>query len=252
MKLPRAWRRFNQVLKGRMPKQIVAGHLTGFGPAESPGICYAFGEQRVNVALPFWNEVSRDTRDGFRPLAAAALTDLPVRLHLLTLSPDTPPVLLRAEYPMSTQVWNSVEEISDADREAVRNEELSLRKFFYVVALAVLVGSLFWSPLILLAGFLPAGTRAGHAQPQAQARAVQARRARGGRGSRDLSLAHDQLERCHVGSQLSHRGLMYRVEHFGPVAEPGQRVEFEYLDGSDFLGPRALFFRIEDQPVMTL
>ena len=137
-----------------MPKQIVAGHLTGFGPAESPGICYAFGEQRVNVALPFWNEVSRDTRDGFRPLAAAALTDLPVRLHLLTLSPDTPPVLLRAEYPMSTQVWNSVEEISDADREAVRNEELSLRKFFYVVALAVLVGSLFWSPLILLAGFL--------------------------------------------------------------------------------------------------
>ena len=42
-------------------------------------------------------------------LAAAALTDLPVRLHLLTLSPDTPPVLLRAEYPMSTQVWNSVE-----------------------------------------------------------------------------------------------------------------------------------------------
>ena len=29
---------------------------------------------------------------------------------------------------------------------------------------------------------------------------------------------------------------MYRVEHFGPVAEPGQRVEFEYLEGSDFLG----------------
>lgn len=45
---------------------------------------------------------------------------------------------------------------------------------------------------------------------------------------------------------------MYRVEHFGPVAEPGQRVEFEYLEGSDFLGPRALFFRIEGQPVMTL
>ena len=252
MKLPRAWRRFNQVLKGRMPKQIVAGHLTGFGPAESPGICYAFGEQRVNVALPFWNEVSRDTRDGFRPLAAAALTDLPVRLHLLTLSPDTPPVLLRAEYPMSTQVWNSVEEISDADREAVRNEELSLRKFFYVVALAVLVGSLFWSPLILLAGFLfLLGLVLGMRSPRLK-RARYKHGVRGGRGSRDLSLAHDQLERCHVGSQLSHRGLMYRVEHFGPVAEPGQRVEFEYLDGSDFLGPRALFFRIEDQPVMTL
>ena len=89
--------------------------------------------------------MSRDTRR-LPALAAAALTDLPVRLHLLTLSPGTPPVLLRAEYPMSTQVWNSVEEISDADREAVRNEELSLRKSFYVVALAVLVGSLFWSP----------------------------------------------------------------------------------------------------------
>ena len=49
-----------------MPKQIVAGHLTGFGPAESPGICYAFGEQRVNVALPFWNRCP-ETPDGFRP-----------------------------------------------------------------------------------------------------------------------------------------------------------------------------------------
>ena len=253
LKLPRAWRRFNQVLKGRMPKQIVAGHLTGFGPAESPGICYAFGEQRVNVALPFWNEVSRDTRDGFRPLAAAALTDLPVRLHLLTLSPDTSPVLLRAEYPMSTQVWNSVEEISDADREAVRNEELSLRKFFYVVALAVLVGSLFWSPLILLAGFLfLLGLVLGMRSP----RLKRARYKHGVRGVVEEVVTYRLRTTNSNVATLVHNyrigGLMYRVEHFGPVAEPGQRVEFEYLDGSDFLGPRALFFRIEDQPVMTL
>ena len=236
-----------------MPKQIVAGHLTGFGPAESPGICYAFGEQRVNVALPFWNEVSRDTRDGFRPLAAAALTDLPVRLHLLTLSPDTPPVLLRAEYPMSTQVWNSVEEISDADREAVRNEELSLRKFFYVVALAVLVGSLFWSPLILLAGFLfLLGLVLGMRSP----RLKRARYKHGVRGVVEEVVTYRLRTTNSNVATLVHNyrigGLMYRVEHFGPVAEPGQRVEFEYLDGSDFLGPRALFFRIEDQPVMTL
>ena len=134
----------------------------------------------------------------------------------------------------------------------MRNEELSLRKFFYVVALAVLVGSLFWSPLILLAGFLfLLGLVLGMRSP----RLKRARYKHGVRGVVEEVVTYrlrDQLERCHVGSQLSHRGLMYRVEHFGPVAEPGQRVEFEYLDGSDFLGPRALFFRIEDQPVMTL
>ena len=154
LKLPRAWRRFNQVLKGRMPKQIVAGHLTGFGPAESPGICYAFGEQRVNVALPFWNEVSRDTRDGFRPLAARG-ADGPARA---AASADA--VARHAARAAAGRVSDEHASLefgrgnSDADREAVRNEELSLRKFFYVVALAVLVGSLFWSPLILLAGFL--------------------------------------------------------------------------------------------------
>ena len=176
-----------------------------------------------------------------------------MRLHLLTLSPDTPPVLLRAEYPMSTQVWNSVEEISDADREAVRNEELSLRKFFYVVALAVLVGSLFWSPLILLAGFLfLLGLVLGMRSP----RLKRARYKHGVRGVVEEVVTYRLRTTNSNVATLVHNyrigGLMYRVEHFGPVAEPGQRVEFEYLDGSDFLGPRALFFRIEDQPVMTL
>lgn len=45
---------------------------------------------------------------------------------------------------------------------------------------------------------------------------------------------------------------MYRVEHFGQAAAPGQHVAFEYLDGAGFMGPRALFFQIEDQPTMTL
>ena len=253
LRLPQAWRRFNRVLKGRVPKQIVSGHLTGFGPAGSPGIRYVFGEQRVDVALPFWNEIARDTREGFRPVTAAALTDLPVRLHLLTLDPDAPPVLLRAEYPMSAQAWNSVEEVSDADREAVRKEELSLRKFFYAVALAPLAGSLFLGPLILLAAFFVlTGLVLGMRSP----RLKRARYKHGVRGVVEEIVTYRVRASNSNVSTLVHNyrigGAMYRVEHFGQAAAPGQRVAFEYLDGTGIMGPSALFFRIEDEPVMTL
>ncbi len=253
LRLPRAWRRFNQALKGRIPKQIASGHLTGFVPAEIPGICYIFGEQRVDVALPFWNEITRDTREGFRPVTAAALTNLPVRLHLLTLLPGTPPVLLRAEYPMSAQAWNSVEEVSDADRETVRKEELSLRKFFYALALVPLAGSLFLGPLILLAAFFVlTGLVLGMRSP----RLKRARYKHGVRGLVEEVVTYRLRASNSNVSTLVHNyrigGVMYRVEHFGQAAAPGQRVAFEYLDGTGIMGPSALFFRIEDEPVMTL
>ncbi|PTN49874.1 hypothetical protein DAI43_20610 [Achromobacter xylosoxidans] len=253
LRLPQAWRRFNRVLKGRVPKQIVSGHLTGFGPAGSPGICYVFGEQRVDVALPFWNEIARDTREGFRPVTAVALTDLPVRLHLLTLDPDAPPVLLLAEYPMSAQAWNSVEEVSNADREAVRKEELSLRKFFYVLALAPLVGSLFLGPLILLAAFF---VLTGFVLGMRSPRLKRARYKHGVRGLVEEVVTYRVRASNSNISTLVHNyrigGVMYRVEHLGQAAAPGQRVAFEYLDGTGIMGPSALFFRVEDEPVMTL
>lgn len=253
LRLPRAWRRYNRVLKGRVPKQIVSGHLTAFGPAAGPGICYTFGEQRVEVALPFWNEVARDTRSGFRPLTVAALTDLPVRLHLLPLQPDAPPVLLRAEYPMSAQAWNSVEEVSDADRQAVRKEELGVRKFLFALALVPLVGSLFLGPLVLLAAFFVLmGLVLGMRSP----RLKRARYKHGVRGLVEEIVTYRMRATNSNVSTLVHNyrigGLMYRVEHFGQAAAPGQRVEFEYLDATGFMGPSALFFRIEDQPIMTL
>jgi len=253
MRLPRAWRRFNQALKGRLPKQIVAGHLTGFGPSETPGVCYTFGEQRVDVALPFWNEISRDTRDGSRPMAVAALTHLPVRLHLLTLQPGTPPVLLRAEYPMSPQAWNSVEEVSDADRQAVRKEELGARKLFYALALLPLAGSLFLGPLILLSAFFVLmGLVLGMRSP----RLKRARYKHGVRGQVEEIVTYRVRTSNSNVSTLVHNyrigGVMYRVEHFGQAAAPGQSVAFEYLDDAGFLGPRALFFQIENQSVMTL
>lgn len=253
LRMPRAWRRFNQALTGRLSKQIVSGHLTGFGPSEGPGICYTFGEQRVDVALPFWNEITRDTRNGSRPLTAAALTDLPVRLHLLTLRPGEPPVLLRAEYPMSAQAWNSVEEVSDADRETVRKEELGARKLFYALALVALAGSLFLGPLILLAAFFVLmGLVLGMRSP----RLKRARYKHGVRGLVEEIVTYRMRTTNPGVFTLVHNyrigGVMYRVEHFGQEAAPGQGVAFEYLDGSDFLGPRALFFQIEDQPTMTL
>ncbi|CAB5511529.1 hypothetical protein [Achromobacter anxifer] len=253
LRVPQAWRRFNRVLKGRVSKQIVSGHLTGFGLAEGRGISYVFGEQRVDVALPFWNEINRDTRDGFRPLTAMALTDLPVRLHLLTLQPDGPPALLRAEYPMSAEVWNSVEEISDADRDAVRKEELSLRKFFYMVALVPLVGSLFLGPLILLAAFLALmGLVLGMRSP----RLKRARYKRGVRGVVEEAVTYRvRTTNSNVSTLVQNYrigGVMHRVEHFGEVATPGQRVAFEYLDAKGIMGPSPLSFQIEDQPVMML
>lgn len=253
LRMPHAWRRFDQALKGRLPKQIVSGHLTGFGPSEAPGICYLFGEQRVDVALPYWNEITRDSRNGSRPLTATALTDLPVRLHLLTLWPGSPPVLLRSEYPMSAQAWNSVEEISDADRETVRKEELGARKLFYALALIALAGSLFLGPLILLSPcFALLGLVLGMHSP----RLKRARYKHGVRGVVEEIVTYRLRTTTPGASTLVHNyrigGVMYRVEHFGQAAAPGQAVAFEYLDGADVVGPRAMFFQIEDQPTMTL
>lgn len=252
LRLPRAWRSIDRALRGRVPKQILSGHLTGFGPAGRPGVSYAFGEQRVEVAVPFWNEGAGDTRSGARPHAAVALTDLPVRLHVLTLMPDAPGLLLRVDYPMSGHAWTSVEEISDADRANARREELGVRKFFFVAALAPLAASFFLLPLILLAMvFVLLGWVLGMRSP----RLKRAHCKHGVRGVVEEAVTYRQrtpnsptvslIPNYRVG------GVMYRVYHLGPVAAPGQRVEFEYVDAG-LLGQRELSFRIEDQPPMTL
>ncbi len=234
LRVPRAWRSVARALKGRAPKQIVSGCLTGFGPGERPGITYVFGDQRVDVALPFWNEVTSDTRSGARPADAVALTDLPVRLHVLPLLPDAPGLLLRVDYPMSGQAWTSLEEISDADRESVRREERGVRKFFLLAAVLALMG-------LVLGMRSPRLKRARHKQ--------------GVRGVVEEAVTYRLRTPNSLTASLAHNyrvgGVMYRVDHLGPAALPGQRVEFEYVDAGA-LGQRELFFRIEDQPAMTL
>ncbi len=252
LRVPRAWRSGGRALKGRAPKQIVSGRLTGFGPGERPGITYVFGDQRVDVALPFWNEVTSDTRSGARPADAVALTDLPVRLHVLPLLPDAPGLLLRVDYPMSGQAWTSLEEISDADRESVRREERGVRKFFLLAALAPLAVSLFVPPVILLAAVLALmGLVLGMRSP----RLKRARHKQGVRGVVEEAVTYRLRTPNSLTASLAHNyrvgGVMYRVDHLGPAALPGQRVEFEYVDAGA-LGQRELFFRIEDQPAMTL
>ncbi len=252
LRVPRAWRSVARALKGRAPKQIVSGRLTGFGPGERPGITYVFGDQRVDVALPFWNEVTSDTRSGARPADAEALTELPVRLHVLPLLPDAPGLLLRVDYPMSGQAWTSLEEISDADRESVRREERGVRKFFLLAALAPLAVSLFVPPVILLAAVLALmGLVLGMRSP----RLKRARHKQGVRGVVEEAVTYRLRTPNSLTASLAHNyrvgGVMYRVDHLGPAALPGQRVEFEYVDAGA-LGQRELFFRIEDQPAMTL
>ena len=252
LRVPRAWRSVARALKGRAPKQIVSGRLTGFGPGERPGITYVFGDQRVDVALPFWNEVTSDTRSGARPADAVALTDLPVRLHVLPLLPDAPGLLLRVDYPMSGQAWTSLEEISDADRESVRREERGVRKFFLLAALAPLAVSLFVPPVILLAAVLALmGLVLGMRSP----RLKRARHKQGVRGVVEEAVTYRLRTPNSLTASLAHNyrvgGVMYRVDHLGPAALPGQRVEFEYVDAGA-LGQRELSFQIEDQPAMTL
>ena len=234
-----------RALKGRAPKQIVSGRLTGFGPGERPGITYVFGDQRVDVALPFWNEVTSDTRSGARPADAVALTDLPVRLHVLPLLPDAPGLLLRVDYPMSGQAWTSLEEISDADRESVRREERGVRKFFLLAALAPLAVSLFVPPVILLAAVLALmGLVLGMRSP----RLKRARHKQGVRGVVEEAVTYRLRTPNSLTASLAHNyrvgGVMYRVDHLGPAALPGQRVEFEYVDAGA-LGQRELSFQIE-------
>lgn len=250
LRVPRGWRSLGRALKGRLAKQIVSGRLTSFGPALKPGVCYGFGEQRVEAALPFWNEVTSDTHNGHRPMTAVALTDLPVRLHLLTLQPDALPVLLRVEYPMSAQALIAVEEVSDADRQAVRREELGVRKFFFLLALVPLVGSLFLSPLILVAGFFALmGLVLGMRSP----RMKRARYKHGVRGVVEEALVYRLRSPNSPTFSLIHNyrigGVMYRVEYLGPVVAPGQRVEFEFLDAG-LKGQHALFFRLEGEPAV--
>lgn len=243
LRLPRAWGSVARALKGRVPKQIVSGHLTGFGPGQRPGLSYVFGGQRVDVAVPFWNEVTSDTGSG---------AGRPVRLHVLPLQPDAPGLLLGVDYPMSGEAVTSLEAISDADRDQVRGEELAVRKFFLWSALAMLAVSLFAPPLILLAALLALmGWVLGMRSP----RVKRARYKHGVRGVVEEVVTYRLRTPNSLTVSLAHNyrvgGVMYRVDHLGPVAAPGQRVEFEYVDAG-LMGQRGLFFRIEDQPAMTL
>ncbi|WP_116521777.1 hypothetical protein [Achromobacter insuavis] len=252
LRTPRAWRSVDRALKGRVPKQIVSGHLTAFGPGQLSGVSYAFGEHRVDVAVPFWNEVTSDTRSGPRPVSAVALTELPVRVHVLPLLPDAPGLLLRVDYPMSGQAWTSVEEISDVDRASVRRDERGVRKFFFLAALVPLAASLFFGPLLLLAAVLALlGLLLGMRSP----RLKRAHYKHGVRGVVEEAVTYRRHTPNSPTVTLVHHyrvgGVMYQVEHFGEVALPGQRVEFEYVDAG-LLGRRELSFRIEDQPTMTL
>jgi len=116
-----------------------------------------------------------------------------------------------------------------------------------------LAGSLFVGPLILLSAFFVLirfvlGMR--------RPRLKRARYEHGVRGQVEEIVTYRVRTLNSNVSTLVHNyrigGMMYRVEHFGQVAAPGQSVAFEYLDGGGFLRPRALFFQIESQPVMAL
>ena len=246
LRLPRSWRRVNLALRGRVAKQIVSGVTTSFGVAERPGVSYGFGAERVDVAVPRWNDVVADTGRGARPALAAGLIGVPVRLHLLTLLPERPPLLLRAEYPCSAAATLAIEAVSDADRQEVRQEELWLRKLFNWAALAMLGASVFVGPLILAVPVLFVLGLILGAPSRRLKRAVYKH---GVRGVVEESLVY-RLRHGTSTPLIVHNyrigGVLYETSYGGDPVPPGQRVAFEFLDmGKAGLHP--LFFRVEGE-----
>jgi len=123
---------------------------------------------------------------------------------------------------------------------------------FFGVALVLLLASLFLPPLMLMAGvFVLLGLVTSIRSP----RLKRARYKHGVRGVVEEAVIYQlrspksptvtPIQNYRIG------GVMYRVEHAGQNAVPGQWVEFEFLDAGA-KGRYPLFFRLEDQPRMAL
>ncbi|MFJ1302212.1 hypothetical protein ACILG0_19795 [Pseudomonadota bacterium AL_CKDN230030165-1A_HGKHYDSX7] len=247
-RLPRSWRQVDGAIRGRAGKRIVSGTLTAFGPGDTPGVVYVFGDAHVAVALPGWNDILADSASGDRPSATAALTGVPVSLHLFDILPGRPPLLLRADYPGSADALIAVEEIAVADRETIRAAELGLRRFFFLVALVLALTGIAMPPLWLgVPVFLLLGLVLGARSPALK----RARVKHSVRGVVEETITYrvpvPQSPLPSVVHNYRIGGELYRVGNAGDAAQPGQRIEIVFLD-EGARGRHPIFFSAEDGP----
>lgn len=153
LRMPASGRLLKLAVQGRLPKQIVSGVLTGFERGDKPGVIYVLDQERIEVALPVWNEVMTDTNLGQHPVAASARADVEVSLHLLPLLPGSQPLLLQACYAGAPDT-RSVEAISEDDKRIRRNSNRLLRKVLWGMAGFCLLITLFFPPFIVVTAIL--------------------------------------------------------------------------------------------------
>lgn len=242
---PAVRRRWRQVLRGGVPKQVVRGVLTGFEPGAAGSVRYGIDGRKLEVALPFMNGFTMPGDGGKSPERCAARLEAPVRLHLLALWPGRAPVLLRAEYDGPGDVQKAYETISDADRARLRRDATLLRNVLLGVALALLAAGWFAWPLYGAAALcLAAAWWAG--RPGRALRRATVKYGVRGRVDEVLTYQVQMPEEASWTPLYVYRlgGELYHLSHGGGPAHPGERVAFEYLDrGKGGLAP--LFFHRE-------
>lgn len=242
---PAARRRWRQVLRGGVPKQVVSGVLFGLEPTAGGGVRYDIDGRKLEAALPFMNGFTTPGDGGKSPERCAARLNVPVRLHLLALWPGQAPVLLRAEYDGPGDVRKAHEIITDADRAWLRRDATLARNVLLGAALVFLAaGWLVWPLYGVGALCLAAAWRAGWPSRALRRATIKY----GVRGRVDEVLTYKVLmpESTSWTPLYVYRlgGELYNLSHGGGPALPGERVAFEYLDrGKDGLEP--LFFHRE-------
>lgn len=232
LRAPRSWRAIRAACRGEIPKQIVSGVLQSFGRASRPGIAYGLDSGVVEVALPYWNQAAGDSGSGMRASAAAARLGVPVRLHLLPLLPGRPPVLLRADYPGGETVQHYVEPLNEEDKSGLSLDGKIASQSFYAVAGLIAIVSLFtvWLLSIIAAVFVMIGYQLDRHYRVLKRASVK----HGVRGVVDevVSFVISSGNSPVTATQRNYRigGVLYQVGQLEPVALPGQRVVFEYIE----------------------
>ncbi|MDQ8031191.1 MAG: hypothetical protein REJ50_04190 [Bordetella sp.] len=248
---PASRRALDAALRGELRKSVVSGTVDDFGPAAAPGLRYTLDGERVDVALPYWNDITQNPDLGMRPSLLVSRADVPVRLHLLHVLPDSQPLLLRAEYPGTPAAVTTDAPMEAADRAPTRQAGGVVRKILLGAALVAAAAGFVMAPAFLLAAVFAAVAFLPLPGDRLVARATHKRVLTGEVdetiGYRTLHLRGNDM----VGASMEYNyrvgGELYRVAHLGAPGRPGQRMTLEYLDlGAGGIKP--LFVRFDGGP----
>lgn len=152
LRIPRGRRGLTAAVQGLIPKKIVTGTLSSIEPSFGKGVCYVFGDERVDVAVLGHNAIYVNTNYGQRPISTQALTGRKVTLHLLQLYPHQQPLLLACNYAGVDEAIESIAPLSPQDRRLLaRNDTHAVRWLTFMIGGAIAVSGLIHFSLIIVA-----------------------------------------------------------------------------------------------------